>query len=146
MVHKKGIFPFWFTTTTRQDNNIMETAAGRADNRMALITLLGLGILWIRIYSHHQPALIQSILVKYQWVICPCKDILTASPLVFVSALVVPLRITVLLFKYLFICFCLNVIHVHMKAELNSASNSPFTGATEPEQDWSFIQNYCIPA
>lgn len=44
VVHKKGIFPLRFTTTTREDNNIMETAAGKADNRIALITLLGLGI------------------------------------------------------------------------------------------------------
>lgn len=93
----KGIFHFRFTTITRKDNIIMETAAGKADNRIALITLLGLGILWIRIHSHHQPALIQSILAKYQWFVCPCKDIVTASPVVFIPPFLVPFRIMVLL-------------------------------------------------
>lgn len=39
VVYKKGTFPFRFTTITRKDSIIMETAAGKADKRMALITL-----------------------------------------------------------------------------------------------------------
>lgn len=97
VVYKKGIFPFRFTTITRKDNIIMETTAGKADNRISLITLLGLGTLWVRIYSHHEPALIQSVLTKYQWFICPCMDIVTASSVVFIPPLAAPFRIMVLL-------------------------------------------------
>lgn len=40
VLYKKCIFPFkLFTTVTRKDNVIMKTAAGKADTRVALITI-----------------------------------------------------------------------------------------------------------
>lgn len=49
MFYKKCIFPFkLFTTVTRKDNVIMKRAAGKADTKITLITVMCLGILCVK--------------------------------------------------------------------------------------------------